>query len=65
MIERPARIVTGGAIVYWVVASVALTPFVIALVDEAQAKRWLWLYFSLLLSPVGVLRGLIVLFRRT
>jgi hypothetical protein len=65
MIERPVQIVIGGEIVLWVVACVALTPLVVALVHDAQAKRWLWLYFSLLLPPVGVLRGLIVLFRRT
>jgi hypothetical protein len=65
MIERPTQIAIGGDIVYWLVACVALTPFVIALVHDAQAKRWLWLYFSLLLPPIGVLRGLIVLLRRS
>ena len=64
MIERPTHIVIEGEVVVWLVACVLLTPFVTALVHDAQSRRWVWLFFDLLLPPIGVARGVCIWFNR-
>jgi hypothetical protein len=63
MIERPTQIVIHGDIIYWVVACALLTPLVTALVHDAQSRHWIWLFFNILLPPIGIVRGLCIWLR--
>lgn len=63
MIQRPTEIVIGSDIVYWAIAAVLLTPLVTALVHDAAARRWIWLFLDILLPPIGIVRGVCVWLR--
>ena len=63
VIEWPTQIVIEGEIIVWIVACILLTPFVAALAYDAQSRRWVWLFFDLLVPPLGVARGVCIWFR--
>jgi hypothetical protein len=63
VIQRPTEIVIGGEIVYWALFAVLLTPLVTALVHDAAARRWVWLFLDILLPPIGIVRGVCVWLR--
>lgn len=63
MIQRPTEIVVSGEIVYWAVAALLLTPLIAALVHDAVARRWVWLFLDILLPPIGIVRGVCIALR--
>lgn len=63
MVERPSEIVISGEIIYWAVFAVLLTPLVTALVHDATARRWIWLFFDILFPPIAIVRGACVWLR--
>jgi hypothetical protein len=50
----------GAGIVHWVIAAGIAALFVTALVFDAQARRWLWLFGDIAFPPIGIVRGLLV-----
>ncbi|MFN3745733.1 MAG: hypothetical protein ACK4TL_13605 [Hyphomicrobiaceae bacterium] len=50
----------GAGLVHWIIAAGLAALFVTALVYDAQARRWLWLFGDIALPPIGVVRGLLV-----
>ncbi len=50
----------GSGLVQWVIAAGIGALFVTALVHDAQARRWLWLFGDIFFPPIGIVRGLLV-----
>ena len=62
MIERPTQMVIPGELVAWVLVAIALTPILTAVVHDAISRRWVWLFFDILLPPIGLVRGVCIWF---
>jgi hypothetical protein len=50
----------GTGLVRWVIAAGIGALFVTALVHDAHARRWLWLFSDIAFPPIGIVRGLLV-----
>ncbi len=54
----------GTGLVQWIIAAGIGALFVTALVHDAQARRWLWLFGDIVFFPIGIVRGLLVWFEK-
>ncbi len=50
----------GAGLMQWVIAAALFTLIVTALVHDAHARRWLWLFGDIAFPPIGVVRGLLI-----
>jgi len=50
----------GSVLVHWAISAGLMALFVTALVHDAQARRWLWLFGNIVFPPIGIVRGLLI-----